>query len=347
MEAMKVPVPRVVVRYAGKDITADISPTLIELTYADALEGESDTLDLTLEDSAGRWQDAWYPQQGDVLSAQIGYEGAPLLPCGDFEIEEVTLDGAAGQGDTVRIRALAASVTRRLRTRESHGYENTTLADITQTVALREKLTLKGDIDHIRIARVTQVFEANLAFLKRVAAEYGYAFNVRGDDLAFFNRAALKDARPVLAIGRADVVGRYSFRDKVRGVVESATLAFHDPRTKTARRSTARDERGGTNRTSADERKLNIRAEDDEQARVKAEAARDRANEDQTSATLDDMVGNTRLASGVNVQLTGYGKFSGKYSIHQARHSFSRSGGYTTSVELKRVREGEGKKKKS
>lgn len=339
MEAVKVPVPRVVVRYTGKDITADITPTLIELTYTDVVEGESDTLELMLEDSAGRWQDAWYPQQGDTLSAQIGYEGTPLLPCGDFEIDEITLDGATGQGDTVRIRALAAGVKRSVRTHKGRAYENVTLADIAATVARRNKLKLKGTIERIQIARVTQAYEADLPFLKRVAAEYGYAFSVRGADLTFFKRSALKDAKPVLVIGRADVLGHYSFRDKVHGVVEAATVSYHDPRAKVTRRRTVKDKRGGTNRASADELKLNIRAENDTQARVKAEAALDRANEDQTGATLEGIIGNTRLVSGVNVQLAGYGKFSGKYNINQARHSFSRSGGYTTGIELKRVRE--------
>ena len=40
---MKVPSPRLVVTYNGRDITIDISRMLTELTYTDYIEGESDT----------------------------------------------------------------------------------------------------------------------------------------------------------------------------------------------------------------------------------------------------------------------------------------------------------------
>lgn len=47
--------PLVLLQYDNKDITADMSPFLQELTYTDNLEGESDSLDIRLEDADGRW----------------------------------------------------------------------------------------------------------------------------------------------------------------------------------------------------------------------------------------------------------------------------------------------------
>lgn len=93
MEKMKVATPKVIVLYESKDITAHVAPALIELAYTDFMEGESDSVDLALEDAERRWQDAWYPQHGDVVQVQIGYAGEPLLPCGEFEVDEVELDG--------------------------------------------------------------------------------------------------------------------------------------------------------------------------------------------------------------------------------------------------------------
>ena len=81
-----------------------------------------------------------------------------------------------------------------------------------------------------------------------------------------------------------------------------------------------------------------MRAEDDTQAHLKAQAALERANDDQTGAELT-LYGNTKLAAGVNVLVQGYGKSDGKYNISLSKHRFSRASGYSTEVELKRVRE--------
>ena len=331
---MKVPSPRLVVTYNGRDITVDISPMLTELTYTDYIEGESDTLELALENADGLWLDAWYPQHGDKVNAQIGYAEGAMLPCGDFEIDEVELDGPP---DVIRIKALAAGVKRSVRTRNGRAYEATTLRDIAATIARRNKLKLEGKIEAIKIARVTQVFETDLTFLKRVSSEYGYSFSVRGNALCFFKRTDLKAEKAAVVLTRTDVT-RYRFRDKVHGVALSATVSYHDPRAKRTRRAQALDAQAKTNRRGVDELKLNIRAETDEQAKVKAEAALDRANEDQTGASLT-LPGTVKLVSGVNATLQSFGQMDGKYTVTQSRHRFSRSGGYGTEIELKRVRD--------
>ena len=138
-------------------------------------------------------------------------------------------------------------------------------------------------------------------------------------------------------IRRQDVTS-YRFQDKVRGVVAAATASYHDPKTKQVKKATVKDVEAKGNQHSADELKLNVRAENEQQARLKADAALDRANEDQTGATLA-MPGQVKLMSGVNVRLEGFGKMDGKYTITQARHRVSRSSGYGTEVDLKRVRD--------
>lgn len=111
--------PLVLLQYDNKDITADISPLLQELTYTDNLEGESDSLDIRLEDADGRWISAWYPQHGDTITAQLGYTGSPLLACGVFEIDEIELEGPP---DTVIAKALAVRVKHSAYTCNRHLY---------------------------------------------------------------------------------------------------------------------------------------------------------------------------------------------------------------------------------
>ena len=80
--------PHWLLSYAGKNISADVSKMVIEITYTDHESHLSDEIEVQFEDRDKRWQGPWYPSQGDLLNLQIGYADEPLLPCGNFEIDE-------------------------------------------------------------------------------------------------------------------------------------------------------------------------------------------------------------------------------------------------------------------
>lgn len=151
MDALNtVPHPVFQLAYGQHNITSDITPYVLSVTYTDYLSGQSDELEVALEDSDGRWINVWYPRQGDKLKLKIGYAGEPLLPCGEFEIDEVEF---AFPPSTVSIKALAAGVKKSVRTRVGRAYENTTLAAIALRIAKRNHLVLVGKIRDIRIDR--------------------------------------------------------------------------------------------------------------------------------------------------------------------------------------------------
>ena len=113
MEALEKVIAKITVN--GKNVTADVSPYLSRLSYADKEEAESDDLTLTFEDTAGHWQNGWYPEQGDTLEVSIGTPDAPL-DCGLFEIDEIGLEFPP---DTVTIKAIGAAISKALRSRNS------------------------------------------------------------------------------------------------------------------------------------------------------------------------------------------------------------------------------------
>ncbi|MBO1856855.1 Cro/Cl family transcriptional regulator [Burkholderia cenocepacia] len=334
-----VPHGTVTVVYQQKDITAAITPYLISFEYIDQIGGAADSLELRLEDAELRWQDAWYPGFGDQLTASMGYAGQQLLPCGTFEIDEIELEGPP---DVVTVKALGAGVKRAVRSRRGRAYENTTLSAIAATVARRNKLTLKGTIEAIHITRVTQAFETDLAFLHRVAREYGYEFSVRGSLMTFYKRSDLKSAPVIATFTRGDLnIINYHFHDKIHEIYVASTVSYHNAHHKKLHKKRVVDPAATLSQYdhySVDELNLNVRAENDTQANLKANAALERANDDQTLMSLD-VYGNQKLAAGINVAIAGFGKLSGKYTITQSTHRYSRDGGYKTSVEMKRVRE--------
>lgn len=334
METLTVAAPTFVLTYNGRDITADLSPFKTSVTYIDNLDGdEADSLELALEDTDGIWWEAWYPEKGDKIRLWIGYEGHELVPCGDFEVDEIELTGPPAQAC---IRALAAGITKALRTHQGRAYEDTTLASLVAAVAARHKLTVVGEIQPIPIRRVTQLHEEDLKFLKRVAREYGYAFNVRGDKLTFYRMDALRAAPTVTQIRLADLA-TYRFRDKVKGTPSRAKVAYHDPKTKRIMVAEVASDGSVVTQPSADTLKLNARVESQEQAVAKAMAAIARTDDEATTATLT-VWGNPRLVAGANVELLGVGKLSGRYQITRSTHTLERGGGYGTEIEARRTK---------
>lgn len=136
MEAIISPLFSVV--YAGKDITKDVTQNMISVTYSDRLQGQSDEVELVLDDTDGKWSNDWYPEKGDQIDLELGYEDM-MVACGRFEIDEVEIQGPPS---TITIRALAAGINSPLRTKRSQAHEDQTLKQLAETVASRHGLTV-------------------------------------------------------------------------------------------------------------------------------------------------------------------------------------------------------------
>lgn len=341
----KVPHPVFVLSYGQKNITSDITPYVRSVTYTDYLSGQSDELEVELEDADGRWVRHWYPSKGDTLSLKIGYEAAPLLPCGAFEIDEIEF---AQPPATVSIRGLATGIKKSVRTRAGRAYENTTLAAIAQRIAKRNQLTLTGKIRDIRIDRVTQYQERDVEFLTRLAREYGYAFKIVGSTLVFTELADLRDGGTVATLKATDLI-TIRLRDKIKDIYQEAKVKYHDPKTKKlvvygvkgdqvaeVGQTTASAKKQSGQSASGDTLKLSTRSGSKAAAQAKAQAALEDANLQQTAGSLT-VPGNPKLVAGTTFALADCGKLSGKYLVESARHRLDRGGGYVTELEVKRV----------
>jgi len=322
--------PHWILNYAGADISADISPMVISIAYFDYLSARAGELEVALEDSDRRWQGAWYPGLGDRLNLSIGYASEPLLPCGDFEIDQLELEGPA---DVFRLRCLSAYITPAMRTRYCVAYENQSLLQIATAVAAKYQLGVVAapDAPDLRFERVTQSHETDLAFLNRLALAHGYDFTVRGTDLVFYSRAALEAQPPTLTLKRGDVVA-FAFENRTRAVYKAAEVAYHDGLSRSLIAYTAAAE----NIPTGDTRKLIVRCENAQQAMLKARAALTGANQWFLQARLT-MPGTTAVSAGNILALDGWASFDGAYIVETARHSLSRRSGYVTQIHARRV----------
>jgi phage protein D len=140
--------------YQGIDITTVISPMVVSVSYTDRLSELSGEVTIVIEDSDQKWQSSWYPGLGDQIGFSLGYRGEGLLPCGDFQIDQIELSGPS---DILTMRGMATFVTGVMRTRNSVGYENQTLLGIAQTIAAKYGLSVVSapDVADLVFERVT------------------------------------------------------------------------------------------------------------------------------------------------------------------------------------------------
>ena len=317
--------------YDNRNITKDISDHLISLSYTDKLQGESDELSLELEDRDALWQNAWYPQKGAVIYAEI-IDAGVLLKCGNFTIDEIQMSGSKSSGDTVSISAMAAGITKKIRTKKNTAHENKTLRQLAKSVADVHALTVQGNIPDIRFNRISQNHESDLSFLNRISNQYGIIFSIRDKLLIFQQEKELQGKAAVLSLDKTEIID-YSFTDKATETFKKAKVKYHNSSTAETVDYTAEDNTDGL---GEDEFSIKQKAENKQQAELMATGQLNKKNKSEKTVSVT-CPGNVLILSGSNVEMTGYGVFSGVYQVTESSHNIDNSGGYTTSFEGKRV----------
>lgn len=329
---------RFVLTYQQRNITRDVSEHLLSLTYTDHLTGNADSLEVELEDTQGRWRDAWYPGHGDTLTLAIGWQGAPLRTLGRLEIDEVELNGPPS---TITIHALATGINSPLRTVEHRAYEDLTLAAIAQQIATRQGLTLVGHIEPIPLDRLTQQ-DTDLTFLRNLAATYDYAFKITGRQLVFHAIQRLAQAAPV-ATHRLTDLANINLRDQIKTVPKAIEIKHKDPAKKQLitytlvnNQTVAAPSSASQITTSADTHKSRQRSTSTEQAQAKAKAELAQANRQRTTGQWTTQ-GQPHLTSGNVIRLLTTGQLNGRYLITSSTHRITRQSGYTTTQQVARI----------
>ena len=317
--------PTFKLEYNQKNITKDVSDYVVSIDYADYEHGQSDEISITFEDSEGLWNGAWLPSKGDALRLFIGYVGEKLLNCGIFEIDEIEYETPP---DTLTVKALATGIKKSFRQENSVGYENKTLKQIANEVAKRHDLTLVGEIEDIKVERITQDHERDLTFLKRLAEQYGYIFKISENNLVFYKTEKLITAESAKIIYKSDVTSA-RFIEKTSHLYKSVSVAYRNPKTGKDVTATAKNE----NCVKGDTLKLSTRAENKQQALIMAKSALQKGN--YTIEGSLSMMGNPMLVAGLNVETKDFGYFSGKYHITEVHHIIDKIMGYSTNAEVK------------
>lgn len=346
------------VTYDNKDISEALAEYLISASYTDNLSGQVDDVSLTLEDKAGLWQSDWMPTKGATLDVMLCtynwvslYGGEADVHLGRFEIDEIELSSAP---DAVTIKAVAITVSdaSTLRsTMRSKTWENISVWKVANDIAWENNMKLCWDCDdNPNIDKLEQNDESDLDVLKKICDDAGFALKVTTDTIIVFDEAKYEAADPVIEIYHPDTQKiidisdsdgdktlerilhstGYSFTSKIRDVYRKCHVKYAQDKDKSVIESTFTDPTKEDGATLEIHQQVSTQAEADRLAKKKL---REKNSEECTGSFSSE--GQPFLCAGETVEMIGFGTFSGKYIITQAKHDLS-SSGYTTSIDVRR-----------
>jgi phage protein D len=337
MEALNARRTEVLLSYDGVNISRDIAPFLISFSYTDNSGDNADDISVTLEDRKGNWRDPWFPSKGATIRADIvthDWTGAGMtktLPCGTFEIDDIECSGPPTQ---VKIKGVSTAASKSMRQeKKTRGWENAKLSMIAGDIAKANGLELFWDSQNDPLfERRDQVDTSDLEFLQKLCGTYGISLKVADDQIICYNEEEYESKDAVAALQFGDQsIKIYRFRTKTRGTHKGAKVKYHDA---------VKGEDFETYVGEEDDEGLgedlvtNQKADSLDDAEAIAKNKLHDANKKETTGSMS-MIGDMRFVAGVNVQVSGWGKFDGKYFIEKVSHSVSQGSGYTMTLDIR------------
>lgn len=332
----------VAVTFDGADITKEIQNYLTSVTYTDDSDDLSDDLKIEVQDARGEWMENWLAQAVEatesgklkmsaVLTKKYWGEGQDgSLKTGEFELDSVD---ASGPGAKVTIKGASLAFSSGIRqTQKNKAWENYTLSGIASEIAGNGgmKSMYEADADP-SYERVEQASQSDIAFLKKLCEDAGLSIKASDGKLVLFDQAKYEALPPVLTIKKGEKGGYTKYKLSAKPSYASCHVSYMDAATGQVIEGTA--EAGG----ATGSRKLEITQKVGSIGEAKALALKQLRKENKEAKTADiTMPGNVWLVAGVNVQLEGWGGWSGKYIVQQAIHKVG-SGGYTTQLKMRKV----------
>ena len=334
------------IAFDGADITNSIKPYLLSVTYTDNEEGETDDLQVKVQDRDGEWLQSWLDRAiAAAAGAKLTFSAAftqknwgndATLPTGDFELDGVSYDDPPA---TAAVKGTSLPFSAPIRqTKKSKAWENYALSGIAGEIAGANGLRLLFESANDPFyERVEQRKTSDSAFLAKLCKDAGISLKATDGALVLFDQAVYEAKPPVRTI-RKGAKGGYTKVSLSTGAADhqygSCRVSYVDPGSGKCIEGTysANEEETG--------QCLEISAKVSDAGEAKALAEkRLRLHNRLTRFASFSFPGDPALVASVTVQLEGWGGWDGKYIIKQARHTVDGSG-YITQIAVRRVLEG-------
>lgn len=318
-------------KYNGKNVNDEITQCFSSMTYTDVASGETDTISIVLIDEKNKWINGWFPVEGDYVESEINQlnwtrtDDNKKLNCGKFLIDDYDFQGPP---DIFNLKGIASPINSDFTsTTNNKTWNKTTIKSIASNLAKKAGITLVFDAVDYSLEKVEQSNQSDMSFLFSLCSSYGFAMKLYNSKLILFNEEMYEKKAAKGTIDKTDCSG-YGLNGTLVGIYHGVSINYTDAKTNKTLSYSYKPIKG--NRIL----KLNEKAESLKDAELKAKSNLRKANKAAKTITLE-LKGNIKYLAGTCYNITGFGKFNGKYYIDKAIHSFNN--GYTVSLQMHKV----------
>lgn len=319
----------------GKDITKDIEPYLLSVSYTDVLEGESNTAQISLHDRERLFIADWFPKRGDSAELSLsklnwtGESDSNSVSFGVFEIDEIENKVSASSGNTASIKLNSIANKSELRSIDkSRSWEKVKLSKIATDLTQEAGLELFFDADDVDIERAEQKETSNLKFLHKLCKDNGLCLRVSNGKVIIFDaeRYEAKDAVTTLIYGDENIIS-FSGKATISKIYKSARVKYRHGKQAEKFDYKFDDPEKPDGMTLEINQKVESPAEAEKLAKKKLKEK----NREEITVNLN-VIGDFIYLAGQTLELKDFGFYDGRYMIKKVTHSVGK--GYTCSLEM-------------
>lgn len=320
--------PICIITANNKPLNALISSRIISVTVTDNRANEADELSIVLDDSDGALE---LPKRGVKLNCKMGYLGEDIHDKGDFVVDETEWSGTP---DLITVKASSANFKSKIKEAKSKSYHRKKFGEIASEVAKNHELTLvmTDDLKAINLAHVDQTNESDLNLLQRLAKQNGAEMAVKKDRLLIFKAGSAKTASgkdlPAITLTRNDG-DQFRYSEQDRESDHTGVSASYQDTGKAKREKAVSGEKGKVKHlkgTFANKEEAE-RASKAKMAEIKRQMAK---------FSITTAYGIPEISTESPVKLDSFKTEIDKlkWIVEKATHSYAKSGGLTTQLEL-------------
>lgn len=342
----------------GENITPKLAPFLESVKYSDSIEGEADTVEITLTDDTHNLLKEWAPARGSSVRVELVKtswnsrnltEELPelVLPLGVFEVDEIT-DKYPPSVRVIKLNSIPNKANVR-GVHKNRSWERTRLSRIAADIAGDAGLTLFYDApDDPEVSRIEQADESDLAFLKKICTDAGLNVKVSDGKLIIFDAQKYEEKPVVFVLNYGEtIILSFDAANSITNLYKDAHVHFKSNNiadflfgmfgefdllegVSGVNLSGAVEglTGGAGDRVLEINQKVFSKIDADRLAKKKLREK----NKDEIKITFN-LMGSFSFCAGNTIRLQGHGMYDGKYLIDKSDHTLG-SSGYTTQVSL-------------
>ena len=330
----------------GKDVTPGFVAVVTSITIKDGEGEKSDTASIDLDNANSQIA---FPRIGAKIEIGLGWEGNPAIICFEGKVDEVKSAGSRGGGRTLTISAKSADTRGKLKQREEKHKDKAKLGDVASEWGKEAGLTdVKVHPDLAKIERPYWSIEGEsfVSWAARTAKEIGATFKVMGERAVMTPRssgktASGKDLPKIKAEWGKNLISWNMSPVLSRNAFKKFETRWYDPKEAKWKTETVEAREAGDGIEASTTKRFSSADKDTAKAEADSESKESDREKGGGSVSID---GDPTAQAEAECEVIGTDPgIDGTYRIESITHKITRSGGFTTDLELKQPKGEAGK----